>query len=112
MRRSTSLARSFGGAASSRAFLSSTRSTALFTRRAYAADAHVPTPTAADVKTEPERLRTFTRADVAKHAFEDDCWVIINNKVYNVSQWADIHPGGSAIIHAVHPSPPNPPGPI
>lgn len=108
MRRSTSLARSFGGAASSRPFLlSSTRSTALYTRRAYADDAHVPTPTAADVKTEPERLRTFTRADVAKHAYEDDCWVIINNKVYNVSQWADIHPGGSAIIHAV--PPPNPP---
>jgi hypothetical protein len=112
MRRSTSLARSFGGAASSssRSLLFSSSSAAarsiLYTRRAaYANDAHVPQDTAAHVKTEPEKLRTYTRDEVSKHAYEDDCWVIINEKVYNVSQWADMHPGGRAVIYAVPPPP-------
>ncbi len=48
-------------------------------------------------------LRVFTREEVAKHASDNDCWIIINNKVYNVSTWADIHPGGRSIILQVLP---------
>lgn len=48
------------------------------------------------------KLRQFTRGEVAKHSQAGDCWVILAGKVYNVSSWLDIHPGGSnpLISHA------------
>lgn len=36
--------------------------------------------------------------EVQKHNTKEDCWVIIHNKVYDVSDFVDEHPGGSAII--------------
>ncbi|TGJ87541.1 hypothetical protein E0Z10_g1222 [Xylaria hypoxylon] len=33
-------------------------------------------------------------ADVAKHNTKQDCWVIINGHVWNVTDWLDNHPGG------------------
>lgn len=36
--------------------------------------------------------------EVAKHNTKDDCWVIIHGKVYDVTDFIDEHPGGSAII--------------
>ncbi|KAF4680890.1 hypothetical protein FOZ62_027743 [Perkinsus olseni] len=38
--------------------------------------------------------------EVAKHTAEDDCWVIINGKVYDVTKWLPLHPGGVAAIMA------------
>jgi cytochrome b involved in lipid metabolism len=32
--------------------------------------------------------------EVAKHNTISDCWMIINNKVYDVSNYASAHPGG------------------
>jgi len=66
--------------------------------------------TASDPTTTPDesrpKVRFFTRADVAKHASQDDLWVIINKKVYNVSRWADVHPGGREILYSVPARPP------
>jgi L-lactate dehydrogenase (cytochrome) len=36
--------------------------------------------------------------EVQKHNTKEDCWVIIHNKVYDVSDFVDEHPGGSAVI--------------
>ena len=37
--------------------------------------------------------RKVTRAEVQKHCAFNDCWVIIRNKVYDISEWKDHHPG-------------------
>ena len=33
--------------------------------------------------------KTFTKEEVAKHASEESCWIIIENKVYDVTNWLD-----------------------
>jgi len=38
--------------------------------------------------------RQITRAEVARHATFDDCWIIIRNRVYDFTEWKDHHPGG------------------
>mmetsp|Transcript_53394 Transcript_53394/g.134092 ORF Transcript_53394/g.134092 Transcript_53394/m.134092 type:complete len:454 (+) Transcript_53394:76-1437(+) len=43
-------------------------------------------------------LRSITSEEVAKHATPGDCWLIVRGHVYDVSQFASIHPGGD-IIH-------------
>ena len=36
--------------------------------------------------------------EVAMHNSPDDCWIIISNKVYDVSSYIKLHPGGSDTI--------------
>lgn len=36
--------------------------------------------------------------EVAKHNVDADCWVAINDKVYNVSNFSSSHPGGAKNI--------------
>jgi len=35
--------------------------------------------------------------EVAEHCTEDDAWIVVNSKVYDVSGWAEKHPGGRVI---------------
>ncbi len=35
----------------------------------------------------------FSRKDVAKHDKQDDCWIILDNLVCDVSQYLKVHPG-------------------
>lgn len=44
---------------------------------------------------------SYTPADVATHNTAANCWVIINNNVYNLTNFIPLHPGGSAAIVAV-----------
>jgi len=37
-------------------------------------------------------------AEIAKHNSSNDCWLLINNKVYNVTSFIAAHPGGSGTI--------------
>lgn len=37
-------------------------------------------------------------AEVAKHATKNDCWIIVSNKVYSVTSYIPMHPGGQEAI--------------
>lgn len=38
--------------------------------------------------------KTFTLAEVRKHNTEHDVWIIINNRVYDCTEYLELHPGG------------------
>ncbi|RYP91043.1 hypothetical protein DL770_002873 [Monosporascus sp. CRB-9-2] len=39
-------------------------------------------------------------SEISKHASPDDCWVVVNGKVYDLTSFAPSHPGGANIIYA------------
>eukprot|EP01062_Namystynia_karyoxenos_P052052 TRINITY_DN4130_c1_g1_i1.p1 TRINITY_DN4130_c1_g1~~TRINITY_DN4130_c1_g1_i1.p1 ORF type:complete len:762 (+),score=213.50 TRINITY_DN4130_c1_g1_i1:142-2286(+) len=39
-----------------------------------------------------------TWREVAKHNKKDDCWIVVRNRVYDVTKWLAEHPGGEAPI--------------
>jgi len=41
---------------------------------------------------------TYTMSDVSVHASKSDCWMVIENSVYNVTAFVDKHPGGEVIL--------------
>lgn len=43
-------------------------------------------------------MAEFTLAVVAEHNKPTDAWVVIHNKVYNVTNYLEDHPGGSAVL--------------
>jgi len=42
--------------------------------------------------------KTITLAEVAEHKERNSCWVVIHNKVYDVTKFLDEHPGGEEVI--------------
>jgi salicylate hydroxylase len=71
------------------------RSAALEARREIAKNLWKP-PLASD------GVRRITRAELARHATFDDCWIVIGGKVYDFSEWKNHHPGGPFVarMHA------------
>ncbi|NXW54253.1 FADS2 desaturase, partial [Eurystomus gularis] len=48
---------------------------------------------------EPEaQLRFYTWEEIQKHTLRTDKWLVIERKVYNVTNWANRHPGGYRVI--------------
>ncbi|EPQ31659.1 uncharacterized protein PFL1_00992 [Pseudozyma flocculosa PF-1] len=43
--------------------------------------------------------KEYTREEVAQHNKAGDNWVIIDSEVYNVSKFAQLHPGGEQVFH-------------
>ena len=43
-------------------------------------------------------MNEYTIDEVQKHNTKDNCWIVIDNDVYNITEFLDIHPGGSSII--------------
>ncbi|XP_010267140.1 PREDICTED: cytochrome B5-like protein isoform X2 [Nelumbo nucifera] len=42
--------------------------------------------------------KLYTRAEVSLHNKKTDCWIIVKNKVYDVTSYVEEHPGGDAIL--------------
>lgn len=43
--------------------------------------------------------RLFTRQEVSKHNKREDCWLVVNKRVYDVTSYVDFHIGGDAILN-------------
>ena len=41
----------------------------------------------------------YTRTEIAKHNKEDDVWIIVDGKVYDVTDYVPEHAGGDAILN-------------
>ncbi|EKG14250.1 hypothetical protein MPH_08578, partial [Macrophomina phaseolina MS6] len=42
--------------------------------------------------------KQFTRQEIEKHDKEDDCWIVIDGKVYDATSLLSWHPGGKAAV--------------
>ncbi|KAJ7560518.1 hypothetical protein O6H91_04G133500 [Diphasiastrum complanatum] len=45
-----------------------------------------------------EAVETFTTSEIHKHNSPEDAWIVVDGKVYNITEFVDIHPGGAEII--------------
>ena len=43
-------------------------------------------------------MREITLAEVAEHNDEDDCWIVVDGKVYDITKYLKFHPGGEAPV--------------
>jgi predicted heme/steroid binding protein len=42
--------------------------------------------------------KTFAVEEIGRHSTEDDCWIIVDGKVYDVTKFLQEHPGGKRIL--------------
>ncbi|MBW7959892.1 hypothetical protein B6D29_01240 [Microgenomates bacterium UTCPR1] len=45
--------------------------------------------------------KEFASGEISKHNSKEDCWLIIDGSVYNVTEFIDIHPGGAEKLIAL-----------
>ncbi|KAG0046242.1 hypothetical protein BGZ83_008563 [Gryganskiella cystojenkinii] len=62
------------------------------------ASAVAPAAAVAAAPAPAPKLRSITAAEVAKHDKPDDCWVIVNGQVLDVTKFLPDHPGGKKAI--------------
>jgi cytochrome b involved in lipid metabolism len=55
-------------------------------------------PTQPNEEPAPPADPTFTAADVALHNTKADCWIIIEDSVYDITNFFSEHPGGQAPV--------------
>lgn len=47
-----------------------------------------------------EANRRFTAEEVSLHNKENDAWIILNGKVYDITLYVNYHPGGKILLNA------------
>ena len=57
-----------------------------------------PTKTPSPTPSETASTAGYTKAQVAEKNTRSNCWVIVNDSVYNLTDWINKHPGGSGSI--------------
>ena len=45
--------------------------------------------------------KTFTREEVREHTSDDSLWCVIDNTVYDLTEFIDAHPGGETVLQQV-----------
>jgi cytochrome b involved in lipid metabolism len=45
-----------------------------------------------------DSLRVYTRGQVAQHNNDEDLWVIVDQRVYDLTEWANFHPGSREVL--------------
>ncbi|KAG5031566.1 hypothetical protein AAZX31_06G126100 [Glycine max] len=48
----------------------------------------------------PTLTNFYSIKDLSQHTTKDDCWILVDGKVYDVTQYLDDHPGGDDVILA------------
>lgn len=48
--------------------------------------------------TSAQQLRQINMEEVALHNKANDCWIVINSKVYDITGYIQFHPGGKIIL--------------
>mmetsp|Transcript_25736 Transcript_25736/g.22079 ORF Transcript_25736/g.22079 Transcript_25736/m.22079 type:complete len:142 (-) Transcript_25736:70-495(-) len=48
-----------------------------------------------------ESVRVYTKAEVEAHNKSDDCWIVVHGSVYDVTEFAESHPGGPEVITTI-----------
>jgi len=43
-------------------------------------------------------MTEFTKEEVAKHCTEGDSWIVVDGNIYDVSKFANLHPGGKQLL--------------
>ncbi|XP_050235976.1 cytochrome b5 [Mercurialis annua] len=48
----------------------------------------------------PTITKLYSMPEVSQHSTKNDCWIVIDGKVYDVSSYLDEHPGGDDVVLA------------
>ena len=46
----------------------------------------------------PHKLKQYSLKEVAQHCTADSCWMVIFDKVYDLTEFIEYHPGGYEIM--------------
>ena len=63
-----------------------------------ATTAIIPTTGKVTPKIDYDELPQFTLAEVSEHWMPNDCWIVVFDRVYDVTDFVDQHPGGAYIM--------------